>query len=76
MIFRNAFALYGPDVERISSETGIAPHEVDCLINAAMNAAYLERLNWPVRAVTSPAPARQISEKLIRYAGYDERGSA
>lgn len=71
MTFQQAFANFGHDVERIASETGIAPPEVDRRINAAMNAAYLERA--PAPAVVGAAPI--VTKKLVRYAGYDARGS-
>jgi hypothetical protein len=64
MTFEQAFATYGPDVEWIAKATGMAPPDVDRCINAAMTAAYLER-----------APAPIVTKKLIRYAGYSERGS-
>lgn len=72
MTFEQAFATFGHDVERIASVTGIAPPEVDRRINAAMTAAYLERA--PAPAAVGPAPI--VTKKLVRYAGYDKRGSA
>jgi hypothetical protein len=41
--FEQAFALYGPDVERIAAETGIAPPDVDRLVNGAMTDRYIQR---------------------------------
>lgn len=76
MTFEQAFATYGPDVERIAAETGIAPPDVDRRINAAMTAAYLERAPAAIPASVITVPAPIITKKLIRYAGYDERDFA
>lgn len=43
MTFEQAFATYGPDIERIASETGIAPPDVDRLVNGAMTDRYIQR---------------------------------
>jgi hypothetical protein len=47
MIFSQAFALYGPDVEKIAEAMGIKPPKADRLINAAMNKRY-EKEHRPV----------------------------
>jgi hypothetical protein len=76
MTFEQAFATYGPDVERIHDETGIPAHDVDRRINAAMTAAYLERAPAAIPAPVITVPAPIVTKKLIRYAGYDERDFA
>ena len=43
MTFEEAFSLYPYDVERIAAETGIAPNEVDHLINELMERRYQKR---------------------------------
>jgi hypothetical protein len=43
MTFEQAFATYGPDVERIAAETGIAQPIVDRLINGVMTDRYIQR---------------------------------
>lgn len=44
MTFEEAFALYPYDVECIAAETGIAPNEVDHLINELMERKHAEKL--------------------------------
>jgi hypothetical protein len=43
MTFEESYRRFGPDVERISKETGIEPGEVDRRINKAMNERHAVR---------------------------------
>lgn len=49
MTFLDAFALYPYDVERIAEVTGLAPSEVDHLINDLMNRRYQKRVQYSRR---------------------------
>lgn len=44
MTFLEAYALCGPDVERIARLLGITPPEADRLINDAMERRYQQRI--------------------------------
>jgi hypothetical protein len=46
MTFSEAFALYPYDVERIAAESGLAPPEVDHLINELMERRYEKRIAY------------------------------
>jgi DNA-binding IclR family transcriptional regulator len=49
MTFLDAFALYPYDVERIAEVTGLAPSEVDRLINDLMERRYQKRVQYSRR---------------------------
>ncbi|MBB3743880.1 plasmid maintenance system antidote protein VapI [Rhizobium sp. BK591] len=44
MTFLEAYALHGPDVERIAEALGITPPEADRLINDEMERRYQKRV--------------------------------
>jgi len=46
MTFSEAYALYPYDVERIAEETGIAPSEVDRLVNELMERRHQKRMAY------------------------------
>ncbi|WP_439605464.1 hypothetical protein [Shinella sp.] len=58
--FLEAYALHGPDVERIAFSMGIKPHEADRLINAELDRQDAER------AAARPRP-KMLAK--ISYAG-------
>jgi DNA-directed RNA polymerase specialized sigma24 family protein len=49
MTFLEAYALHGPDVERIAEAMGITPSEADRLINEAMERRHQQRVRRSLR---------------------------